>query len=382
MKLSQEEQKKLKLENYKLISAISGKSINELMNEEYYNDNYPNNDCRSKEIILRNLYNPCTSRQLFELVKYQGYEGKYKTIRSLLVRYQRAGFIKKLNNEKPIIYGLTDFGIQNAKNPKMLRERCIRKYHEFQNEKLAELINNDPERFKEIYKLAVGVNSGNTFGSVGGSGSGNYQYLENDFGNRESRIEEMREKIKDDGFLQDLNLDKIEELVKLGDTDLLTDFYINLNDYHKRQKGPMVLQREHAPSKPEGLRDYYTVIVKATNHLVSKPTYEKIPFRFISVGNKQELRLKSTSEAGTYRNNRDAVELGFEYVNSKYFYNRMSIIMKFNSQKKEYMFYYAVVDGKGNCGFALPITAISYNDYEKVQKQIQGEMKLKIIPQK
>lgn len=381
MKLSAEEQEQMKLENYKMLSAISGKNLNDFIGNNDKN-NYNDKDCKSKEIILNNLYNPSTSKELFENIKNNGYGGKYKTVRSLLVRYQKAGFIKKLNNEKPIIYGLTPFGVQNAKSPKMLREQCIRRYHEFQNEKLAELINKDPERFKEIYKLAVGVNSGNTFGSVGGSGSGNYHYSENDFGNRESRIEEMREKIKDDGFLQDLNLDKIEELVKLGDTDLLTDFYINLNDYHKRQKGPMVLQREHAPSKPEGLRDYYTVIVKATNHLVSKPTYEKIPFRFISVGNKQELRLKSTSEAGTYRNNRDAVELGFEYVNSKYFYNRMSIIMKFNSQKKEYMFYYAVVDGKGNCGFALPITAISYNDYEKVQKQIQGEMKLKIIPQK
>ncbi len=380
--LTEEEQEEKKLEYYQTVSAFAGKSISELMGNEKCYNNYNDNDCESKRIILQNLTAPSTSRQLWEIVKCNGYIGEYKTFTSLLVRYQnpKYGYIKKLTTEKPIMYELTEYGRLNAKNPKMLREEGIKRYREYRKKELRDIILNDSERFKEIYESIFGENSFNNFTSFIAYSN---QSKDNSFGgNRDAKIEEMREKIENDGFLQDLNLDKIEELVKLGDADLLTDFYINLNDYHKRQKSPMILQKEYAPSKPEGLRDYYTVLVKATNHLVSKSTYEKIPFRFISVGNKQELRLKSTSEAGVYRNNKDAVELGFEHVNSKYFYNRISIIMRFNSQKREYVFYYAVVDGKGNCGFTFPITTISYDDYEKVQKQIQGEMKLKLIPQK
>lgn len=106
------------------LTSITNKSMNELVSDiEYYELN--ENDCKSKEIILNALFSPCTSKQLFEIVKTKGYKGKYKTVTSLLVRYQKAGFIKKMNNTKPIIYGLTEFGKENARNPKLFRVKGI-----------------------------------------------------------------------------------------------------------------------------------------------------------------------------------------------------------------------------------------------------------------
>ena len=376
MKLSAEEQEKMKLENYKMLSAISGKNLNDFIGNNDKN-NYNDKDCKSKEIILNILYNPCTSKELFENIKNNGYDGKYKTVRSLLVRYQKAGFIKKLNIEKPIIYGLTEFGKENARNPKLLREENIRRYREFQLNKLKQLIEGQPEIFKSIYESIFGVQQNNIINSIVNNSS---QYSDYEIGNKDDVIEEIRGKIEDKTFFTNVNEDKLESLVNglLNDSlsleekkDLIIDALYNAANANK---GSITIkQQEYNSSKPIGQRKYYEYLVNGINHVVTRPLYEAIPFRFIKVGN--QLRLKSVSEAGTYRNNKDASELDFDYVNRVGFKNQMIIKTKEIPEKRELEFYYV----GGN--LRLLITTMSFDDYtDIINSNVKTTLKINPAP--
>ena len=116
--------------------------------------------------------------------------------------------------------------------------------------------------------------------------------------------------------------------------------------------------------QPDGERKYYKILVKSIDKPVTKSLYKEIPFVFIYVSSKNELRLESESIAGRYRNNKDAIFIDFELVNQRFFYNNMQIKTKNNGNELE--FYYAVVDGKGTWGFNRKITTMSFSDYQKV----------------
>lgn len=387
-KLSQaeiEEHKKQNiLENAKINSFITGIPLSDLIDSSSKRVNYGEKDCLVKQLYLKNLVEPITSRELFEALKRQGYDAKYTTFCGLLNRYQDYGYVEKKTLKKPFLFGLTDEGIRHIKNPYLAREELARKRMNFIYSQIEKELVDHPEALKALLESITQMNIGSPIGSnVIDSNSGNYNA--NDIGSNEELMKEINTKITDSNFWKNIDYNKIEQLITTATSGKLTDEESELladivHQATNSNKGSMIINREHNPSKPVGLRKYYTILVKAENRLVSKSTYESLPFRFIKVGN--ELRIRSQMESGLYEKNKDAIEVRFELVNNIYFYNRMSIIMKYNQQKKEYLYYYAVVDGKGNCGFALPITTISYNDYEKVQKQIKGEMKLKIISQK
>ncbi|KKG13055.1 hypothetical protein EO92_07740 [Methanosarcina sp. 2.H.A.1B.4] len=377
--LTKEEQDEKKLEYYQTMSVFTGKSISELRGDEKYKDNYPNNDCKSKELILKNCAEPITSRELWDLIQRQGYAGKYKTFTSLLVRYHKAGFIEKSNN-KPVEYQLSEFGIQNAKSPKMLREKCIRRYHEFQNQKLANIINNDPVKFKEIYESIVSSIGGSVC-SVGSSVSVGNQYSSNDFGSEELK-QELNSKIFDNEFFKNADEGKLKTLVDgilKGSltTEEREELLIDaLQEAVNSHKGSMVLNRESKSSKPDGERKYYKILVKSIDKPVTKFLYKEIPFVFIFVSSKNELRLESESIAGRYRNNKDAIFIDFDLVNQRFFHNNMQIKTKNNG--KELEFYYAVVDGKGTWGFNRKITTMSFSDYQKaLNKSRKQTVKIK-----
>ncbi|MDY0278332.1 MAG: hypothetical protein RBQ97_09645, partial [Acholeplasma sp.] len=334
--LTNEEQDEKKLEYYQTMSAFIGKSISELLGNEQYNDNYPNNDCKSKEIILKGLYEPATSRQLYDTVKSQGYQGKYKTFTSLLARYQnpKYGYIQKLTNEKPIMYGLTEYGKLNAKNPKMLREEGIRRYREYRKKEIRDIILNDPERFKEIYESIFGENSFNNFTNFIASGGNSYnsQSNDNDFGgSRDAKIEEMRENIEDDGFLQGISEDKIKELIKIGDADLLIDFYLNLNDYHKRHKTTMCIGNNpnNVPAgktnDKKSMPNYFPEMFSNFGKEVTEELFNLIPYRFYKHKASGKIRIGGRNEAGNYQNNDDGEVIEFNKVLRNIFSGNMKI---------------------------------------------------------
>ncbi|MPM97572.1 hypothetical protein SDC9_144747 [bioreactor metagenome] len=126
-------------------------------------------------------------------------------------------------------------------------------------------------------------------------------------------------------------------------------------------------QQEYTPSKSIGLRNYYTILINAINNFVTKSTYEAIPFRFIKVDN--QIRLKSISESGIYKNNDDGTILDFDYVNRNWFQNQMKI--KTETGNKELTFFY--IGGNSR----IKITTMSFNDYEKAKGKANG-IKLKI----
>lgn len=79
-------------------------------------------DCELKGQILRALTNNgnnCTSRQLFEAIKY----GNYNSFRASLSRYVKQGYVKKYGNKRPFYYVLTKKGMEHAKDPLLLKKK-------------------------------------------------------------------------------------------------------------------------------------------------------------------------------------------------------------------------------------------------------------------
>ncbi|KKG92428.1 hypothetical protein [Methanosarcina mazei] len=354
-KLTEEEIEEYKYENFQMMAAISGKPMSELMGESPNRPNFNENYCIIKQLYLKNCAEPISSKELFKKLQNQGYKAKYSTFRGLTNYYLKCDYIRKINDKKPFLYILTDEGKLHAKNPFILVDENIQRYREFQLHKLKELIENYPELFKNIYES---IHSAQSIinNIVAGSGS---QYS--------GAINEYRDKINDDGFLQSLNEDKIKEIIELGDPELLTDFVINLQDYYQRHKSPMIFKQQEYNSKPTGERKYYEYLVNGIDKFVTKPLYEVIPFRFIKVGN--QIRLKSTSESGIYRNNDDGTILDFDYVNRNWFQNQMKI--KTETNNNELIFYYFGGNAK------IKITTMSFSDYNNVKNKKQPTLRFK-----
>ena len=115
------------------------------------------------------------------------------------------------------------------------------------------------------------------------------------------------------------------------------------------------------------MRVYYEYLVNGINHIVTRPLYEKIPFRFIKVGN--QIRLKSISESGTYRNNNDGTILDFDYVNRNWFQNQMKI--KTETSNNELTFFY--IGGNSR----IKITTMSVTDYNNVNNKKHPTLRFK-----
>lgn len=371
MKLSEEEQEKKKFENYQMLSALTGKPISELTGEPSNRPNFKENYCLIKQLYLKNCAEPISSKDLFKTLQNQGYKAKYSTFRGLLNNYMKYGYIRKTNATKPFFYVLTDTGKIHAKNPFIAVDENIQRYRNMLYEKLAGLINSDPEQFKAIYESIFGVQNSIINTVVPAAGS---QYSG-------ARIEELKDdletKIYSSDFWKNSDNDKLKSLVAgildhcLTDEDkqeLLVDAF---QEAVKSNKTIILPKQYNSNPKSEGLRNYYTILANSINSKVTKSLYEVIPFRFIKVQN--QLRLKSVSEAGTYRNNKDATELDFDYVNQNYFHNQMYLKMEANTDTRELTFSYAVGNTK------LKITTMSFSDYEKAKGKGEGQgMRLKI----
>ena len=361
-KLSDEEIEEYKHENYQMMAAVARKPLSELMGETSKSPNYDENYCFVKQMYLKNCIEPISSRQLFEVLRKQGYDGKYSTFRGLLNNYQKYGYIRKTNAKKPFFYVLTDKGKLHTKNPYIAVDENIKRYNQFQNQKFAELINNDPATFKQIYESVVGCSLANTFSSGSSGGYNN---------------EELNSKIYNNDFWKNANEDELNNLInsvtsgKLNEdeTELLCDA---LMEARNANKGSMAL-KPYNPSKPEGLRKYYSLLVNCINKPVTKGAYEEIPFKFIYIPNKNIIRLESMPVAGVYRNNEDGKILDFDYANKKYFNNNMTIKLK--NTGKELEFYYVGEFSK------YMITTMSFADYNKALKK-SGKQSLKINIQK
>ncbi|MDD3248339.1 MAG: hypothetical protein PHF18_16035 [Methanosarcina sp.] len=386
-KLSDEEIEEYKHENYQMMSALTGKSISELMGESPKRPNYDDNYCLVKQMYLKNCIEPISSRQLFEVLRKQGYEGKYSTFRGLLYYYNKKGYIQKLNNKKPFTYGLTDLGHQHAKNPYTVVDELAQRRMNFIYDKFRELINENPEKFKTIYESVIGSVGSDVYSVSGVSvGSVGTQYSNNDFGSEELK-EELENKIYNPDFFKNADSDKLKLLADGLIDDRLTreekeQMIIDaLQEAVNSHKGSMVLNRESKSSKPDGERKYYKILVKSIGKPVTKSLYEKIPFVFIFVSSKNELRLESESIAGRYRNNKDAIFIDFDLVNQRYFYNNMQIKTKNNPEKKELEFYYTVVDKRGIWGFNRKITTMCFDDYQKAANK-SGNQSVTINVQK
>ncbi|KKG74335.1 hypothetical protein DU43_10615 [Methanosarcina mazei] len=355
-KLTEEEIEEHRNTTYQMMAAIAGKPVLELMGESPSRPNYDENYCLVKQLYLKNCAEPISSKELFKKLQNQGYKAKYSTFRGLTNYYLKCDYIQKINAKKPFLYVLTDEGRVHVNSPFIKVDENVQKYKNMLLQKLKELIEGEPETFKGIYENIFGFQPViNTV--IAGSGS---QYS--------GAIEDYRDKINDDGFLQSLNEDKIKEIIELDDPELLTDFVINLKDYYQRHKSPMIFkQQEYVSNKPTGSRVYYQYLVNAINNFVTKSTYEAIPFRFIKVDT--QIRLKSISESGIYKNNDDGTILDFDYVNRNWFQNQMKI--KTEPGNKELTFFY--VGGNSR----IKITTMSFNDYEKAKNKQQPTLKFK-----
>jgi hypothetical protein len=371
-KLSEEEIEEYKYENFQMMAAMSGKPISELMGESS-RPNYKENYCLTKQMYLKNCIEPISSRQLYELLQKQGYEGKYSTFRGLLNNYQKYGYIKKVNAKKPFLYILTAEGRVHAKNPYIAVDENIQRYRNMLLQKMKELIESQPELFKSIYEIIFGVQSAtNIIGSTSFTGN---QYSPNDVGSELQH--DLEYQIFTPDFFKNADEQKLKALVdgildnSLSDEQKKQLILDAIEEAAKSQKTITVKQPEYQSSKPIGLRDYYEILIAAEGKVVTKSTYEALPFRFLKVGN--ELRLKGKGEVGTYRNNNDSKDLNFYEANAQYFNNRMIIKRIPNFEKREHEFYYSYGS------FGKKITTISFDDYTKV-KNNSVKTTLKINP--
>lgn len=370
MKLTEEE---MKLENYKMMSAISGKPLNDFIghNEK---SNYNEKDCMIKLMYLKNMLNPISSNELFNVLKSQGYDKNNSTFRVMLNQYQKYNYVRKVNNKKPFLYQITDLGNQHIKNPYLAREEGIKRYREFQLNKLKQIIEEQPELFKSIYESIFGTQN-SIINNVVNSGS---PYSG-------ARIEELKDelesKIFSNDFWKNSDNDKLKTLVDgildpcLSEEEKQEILLDAFNEAINSNKGSMILQKQYNPSKPVGMRNYYEILVKCINQVVSKSTYEAIPFRFIYIPNKRELRLESEAIAGKYRNNQDGTVLGFDYLNEYFFGGRMYITT--GRQGDEIVFYYTKMNGNV-IAKQYQITTMSLTDYEKAKNVKQPTLKIKV----
>ncbi len=285
MKLTEEEIKEYQNDNYQMMAAIAGKPVSELMGESTSRPNFKHNYCLIKQMYLKNCIVPITSKELYQTLQKQGYNAKCTTFRGLLNNYMKYGYIQKTTLKKPFLYTLTDLGKAHAKDPFLLVDENARRYKEFQLNKLKQIIEEYPEIFKQIYETIFG--SQPVLNSVVTSSGGNIS---------PERIEEIKHDLEYQIFTPDFwkntDTDKLSSLLDgilnplLPEEErkqLLIDAF---EEALKVDKGKMIInQQQYNPSKPTGIRRYYTPMIRAIGEIITKSTYESFPFRFIKVGN-------------------------------------------------------------------------------------------------
>jgi hypothetical protein len=237
-------------------------------------------------------------------------------------------------------------------------------------QKMKELIEGEPETFKQLYESIFGAQIINTV--VAGSPA-------------PERIEELthdlENKIYSSDFWKNSDNEKIKSLVD-GILDpcipeeerkqLLADA---LDEAVKSHKGSMIFkQQEYNPSKSVGMRDYYKILANCINEVITRSTYEAIPFRFIYIPSKKQLRLEAEAIAGKYRNNGDGIILDFDYLNKNLFGSRMYITTE--RQGNEMVFYYTRMNGNV-IAKQYEITTMSLTDYEKAKNKKQPTLIIK-----
>ena len=318
-KLTDEEIEEYKHENYQMMAAVARKPLSELMGETSKRPNFNENYCLIKQMYLKNCVDPISSKQLYDVLRNQGYKAKNSTFRGLLNYYVKNGYIQKTNAKKPFLYVLADEGKLHAKNPFILVDENIIRYQNFQLNKIGELLLNQPEILKQLIEDITNMNLGssNFGGTSGGSLSsvgGQSGFTANDYGG----IEEMKAKIEDDGFLQNLDEDKIKALVALGDPELMTDFVINLQDYHQRHKSVMNLNPNNIPTgrvnDKKSMPNYFPEMFNSFGKDVTEKLFNLIPYRFYRHKATGKIRISGRNEAGNYAKNNDGVLIEYQTI--------------------------------------------------------------------
>ncbi|WP_048065253.1 hypothetical protein [Methanosarcina acetivorans] len=83
-------------------------------------------DCLTKKLILETIgFDSITIQDIF---RESGYTGKYETLRGLVLRYQKFGYVAR-EGKIPYHYFLTDLGFQHLENPTLGRETAVREYN-------------------------------------------------------------------------------------------------------------------------------------------------------------------------------------------------------------------------------------------------------------
>jgi hypothetical protein len=386
-KLSEEEIEEYKHENYQMMAAMSGKHVSELMGEPSSRPNFKHNYCLIKQMYLKNCSEPISSRQLYELLQNQGYKAQYNTFRGLVNNYMKYGYIRKVNAKKPFLYVLTDEGKLHAKNPYIVVDENLRKYNEVQNQKILEIINNDPDKFKEIYESVFGKQSFNNFMGFVASGGNSDTEINDDNHYTDEQKHEIEGKIYDKDFWKDADFEKITELIKAAtfeklnsdQCEMMAEAILEARDTYK---GSMILQQPvYSKTKPEGERHYYKILANNIGNKVTKEMFEKINYKFFYIKSTREVRLKYFTECGLYRNNNDAEDIVYERAVEKLFKGNMIITKENNG--KELVFYYS--GGRiGRCSSACAsykITTMSYDDYHTATENVNVKQKVNIITQ-
>ena len=369
MKLTEEEQHELQMENYKMMAYVSGKSFSDLTGQAPTRADYPENYCLIKQMFLKNCVEDISSRQLYESLKNQGYPAKYGTFKGLVSYYFKMGYLQKTNYKKPFTYKLTDLGYQHSKHPYMAVDEMSEKRMCFIYSEIEKLLIDHPEIAKNIMERITCQNLGspNIPGGYSGGNNGS-QYTPNNYGSVEEMKESIESKIQDPEFFKNTDPEKLDSLISMMADGSLTvedrENYIAtiIDQLEKLNKPSMILpKQDYSGTKSIGARKYYVPLVRAIDQHVSKALYDSLPFKFIRVGN--DLRLKSISEAGMYRNNKDASELGFDFVNQNFFNNQMTVKTQYDADKKELTFYYSY--GNRN----IKLTKMDYNDYVEAKNK-------------
>jgi hypothetical protein len=83
-------------------------------------------DCLTKKLILETI--GLDSITIQDIFRKSGYTGKYETLRGLVLRYQKFGYVAR-EGKIPYHYFLTDLGCQHLEKPTLGRETAVREYN-------------------------------------------------------------------------------------------------------------------------------------------------------------------------------------------------------------------------------------------------------------
>ena len=222
-------------------------------------------DCESKKLILNKIMNnPLTSTQLWTLIRGE-YDGKYKTYTSLLVRYQRYGYITK-HGKKPFIYKLTEWGVENAKNPYMARDEQKRRYKQFQIDTVGQFINENPSYIKQF---------ADDSGYIGGSDG--------------VRVIESNDFV--DNHANDDKINELEAKVKELEEELKEEREITENLYNQNKPTMVINQAPQQPQQPQqepetkktDERSFDNILWEYKDRMMDYSAYRKLPKQILKV---------------------------------------------------------------------------------------------------